>query len=63
MSGDNQWADNCIDFIANETAAKLFDGSKKTLKELTPKNARKAIGHGVEIKRDKAGRLHVAKTY
>ena len=63
MNGNNQWANNCIDFIENETAAKLFEISKKTLKQLTPKNARKATGHGVEIKRDRAGRLHVEKTY
>ncbi len=57
MTGNNQWADKADIWIAcNPMATKVRD-AEKVLKSLVPVDAKKCHGHGIQITRDRAGRL------
>lgn len=55
MQGNNAWAMHAGDWLANATAAKLFDASAKALKGMIEADVGEASGHGVMVKRDKRG--------
>jgi predicted phage-related endonuclease len=62
MTGDNQWGDAAATFVEHKGAAKAFEGAKKALKEITPADARRCFGAGVEITRGKSGALTVKES-
>ena len=60
MSESNAWASNALDWLANKDAAKTFEKAGKELKALVEKDVGKATGHGVMVKRNKAGSLTIS---
>lgn len=57
MTGSNQWASEAVTFVATRQARKDNEAAEKTLKGLVAPDAARCHGHGIEIKRDRAGRL------
>lgn len=57
MSPSNVWGNYAASWLANHRQASAAKDAEKNLKALVPAEARKAIGHGVVISRDRAGRL------
>lgn len=57
MSGNNHWAANAATWLSTQQAAKDCLAAEKELKGDVPPDALRAFGHGVEIRRDRAGRL------
>lgn len=60
MSGSNAWASYALDWLANQGPAKAFDKATKELKALVEIDVSLASGHGIQIKRSKAGALSVS---
>lgn len=60
MSESNAWASNALDWLANKAAAKTFEKAAKELKALVEPDVGKATGHGIIIKRSKAGSLTIS---
>lgn len=61
MTGNNAWASFAVDYLNNEDSAKIFEKAKKELKGLVANDVGHAFGHGIEIKRSKAGSLSFSK--
>ena len=59
MSKNNQWADLSVTIIQTAEQAKLYDDSKKQIRDMVDDDVIEAFGHGINIKRDKRGRLTV----
>lgn len=59
MSASNAWAEHAAKWSANFEAAKRFKSAEKDLKALVPEDAKCCQGHGIEVKRDKAGKLSI----
>lgn len=59
MHGDNLWGSEAAIWLENRSAMKLCQFAEKELKSMVPVDAARAHGHGVEIKRDRAGRLSI----
>lgn len=59
MSGSNAWASNAVDWLENRVAAKKLEMAAKELKGLVEADVGCASGHGIEIRRSKAGALLV----
>ena len=57
MSRSNVWGNYAASWLANYRQASAAKDAEKNLKALVPAEARKAIGHGVVISRDRAGKL------
>lgn len=57
MTGNNQWCDLAVTWLETKDAAKKAKVAETDLKSLVPADAIRSHGHGVEIKRDRAGRL------
>lgn len=57
LTGSNEWASHAADFIETELAADRHEIAKKSLKALTPDDASRCYGHGIEVRRDKRGAL------
>lgn len=57
MNGNNQWAYSAGLWLESKDAAAQCRDAEKILKNLVPADAKKAHGHGVQITRDRAGRL------
>jgi hypothetical protein len=57
MTGDNLWASEAVVWLENRTAARKAAAAEKDLKGLVPLDAVRCHGHGIEIRRDRAGRL------
>jgi predicted phage-related endonuclease len=57
FAGDNVWAATAADWIISKDAADVCKMAEKILKAKVPEDAKKAFGHGVQITRDRAGRL------
>ena len=60
MSESNLWASAALDWLANKDAAKTFEKAAKSLKALIEPDVGKATGHGIVIKRSKAGSLTIS---
>ena len=57
MTGNNLWASQANLWITTKEAAQSAKDAEKVLKSLVPADGRRAHGHGVQITRDRAGRL------
>jgi hypothetical protein len=57
MSESNQWTTNAIAWLETRQSADDNAAAAKILKGLVPADAKKAIGRGISITRDRAGRL------
>lgn len=57
MAGSNVWASDALVWLENYGAAKVAKDAEANLKGLVPADAMRCHGYGVEIRRDKAGRL------
>lgn len=61
MEGSNEWAMLSGFWIDNHALAREFKQTEKDLKALVEPDVNHAWGYGVQIKRDKAGRLSVRR--
>jgi predicted phage-related endonuclease len=59
LQGNNAWAAAATDWLENREAAKRHGTATTTLKGLVPGDASRAFGHGLEIRRSKAGALSI----
>lgn len=59
MSGNNEWAHSAVDWIASRDAAKKFKKAETEIKALVASDVGRAFGHGIECRRDRAGRLSI----
>jgi predicted phage-related endonuclease len=59
MSSSNAWAAQAGAWLGNKDAAGQFASSAKELKGLTPPDAVRAYGHGIQVSRSKAGALTI----
>lgn len=57
FTGRNEWASSASQWLESKDAADMHNDAAKILKALVPPDAKKCIGHGVYIVRDRAGRL------
>lgn len=57
MQGNNAWGSNAVTWLTTRQAKKDCDAAEKELKAVVPADAIRCIGHGIEVKRDRAGRL------
>lgn len=57
MTGNNLWSNTAADWLANKDGAAICKEAEKVLKSVMPSEAKKCHGHGVQITRDRAGRL------
>jgi predicted phage-related endonuclease len=61
MTGDNAWADSAFMWKMNKDAARNFEKAAKALKAKVDKDVGEATGHGIVVKRDKAGSLRISE--
>lgn len=59
MDGNNAWAAAAADWLGTQGYARQHDDAAKDLKDLTPADAVRCQGYGVEVVRDRAKRLRV----
>lgn len=57
MTGNNSWGAAASDWLINREAAAACKTAEQLLKHTVPEDAKKCHGHGVQITRDRAGRL------
>lgn len=57
MTGNNKWSSEAYTWITTRQPAKDNDAAQKALKEMVPADAIVCTGHGVQIKRNRAGSL------
>jgi hypothetical protein len=57
MSGDNRWAAAAAAWLTTKVAARDHAEAEADLKAIMPDDARRCVGYGVVINRDRAGRL------
>ena len=60
MRESNMWAEDAALWLENHPAAKRFASAEKELKAAVPADAARCFGHGVIVKRDRAGRLSIS---
>lgn len=59
MEGNNAWASNAADWLANKDAAKKFEKAKDEIKLLIEPDVGVATGHGIKVKRAVSGSLTI----
>ena len=57
FTGNNAWASNAADWLANIDGKKKAEKAEKELKAMVPADGAICHGHGVKITRDRGGRL------
>src|SRR5262252_6447903 len=57
MTGNNTWAAQAATWMECKPARDRAEEASKVLKSLVPEDAKKCFGHGIQITRDRAGRL------
>lgn len=57
MGCSNEWGEHAATWLETRDAAKKAASAEKSIKALVPDDAKRAHGAGVEVTRDKAGRL------
>jgi hypothetical protein len=57
MQGNNAWGANAATWLSTKQAKKDCEAAEKELKAAVPADAVRCFGYGVEIRRDRAGRL------
>ena len=61
MTGSNQWGNLAAMWLDYKSYAKIYDDAVEQIKLLTPKDAVRAYGHSIEVRRDRAGRLKITE--
>jgi len=61
MASSNAWANYANVWLENEGARATADAAEKSLKEIVPPDAKRCFGHGVQITRNRAGRLSLRR--
>lgn len=61
MTGSNSFAVAAGEWIGNRKAAKRFDAAAKDIKGLVEEDVGRAFGHGIEVKRSRAGALTITE--
>lgn len=61
MTGNNQWAVHAHLWVSNSVQAKAFKTASESLKGLVDDDVIEASGHGVCVKRNKAGSLTISE--
>lgn len=59
LEGNNAWAAHAADWLAHRQAARKHQAATASLKELVEDDVARAFGHGIEVKRSKAGALTI----
>ena len=59
FEGNNTWASAAADWLEHHQAAKTHASACRTIKELVEDDVRRAFGHGIEAKRNKAGAVSI----
>lgn len=59
MEGNNEWAANAADWLANRDAAARFADAAKTLKAMLEPDVKQAKGHGVMASRARNGAITI----
>jgi predicted phage-related endonuclease len=59
LQGNNAWAAAAADWLECRQAAKRHSAAASTLKSLVEDDVSRAFGHGIEVKRSKAGALSI----
>lgn len=59
MTGNNAWGANAATWLSTRQAKKDCEGAEKELKALVPADAIRCHANGIEIRRDRAGRLSI----
>lgn len=59
FEGNNAWAAAAADWLEHSRAAKTHASACKSIKELVEDDVRRAFGHGIEAKRNKAGAVSI----
>jgi predicted phage-related endonuclease len=59
LEGNNTWASAAADWLDCRDAAKRHGAAAITIKELVEADVSRAFGHGIEVKRSKAGALSI----
>lgn len=59
MQGNNSWASNATDWLANKEPAKKFKEAEKEIKALIESDVGLATGHGIQVKKSKDGKLSI----
>ena len=59
MAASNAWAAQAGAWLDHRLSAKSFTIAEKELKALVPEDAARCFGHGIQIARDRAGRLSI----
>jgi predicted phage-related endonuclease len=59
LQGNNEWGAAAADWLEHRTAAKIHAQASASLKSLLADDVGRAFGHGVEVKRSKAGALTI----
>lgn len=62
MTESNIWAISAAAWLANKAAKQTCIDAEKELKGLVPQDAKKCLGHGVSVIRDRANRLSLRET-
>jgi putative phage-type endonuclease len=57
MLGSNQWAEQASVWLGTHNVADMAKDAEKVLKSMVPADAKKVHGYGVQVTRDRAGRL------
>ncbi len=59
MTGNNAWASSAADWLESRLAAKKFEKSTKTIKEMIDGDVRRGYGHGIDASRNKRGAIAI----
>lgn len=62
MQGNNAWATNAADWLANKEPAKKFKEATEAIKELIEADVGTATGHGITVKKSKDGKLSIKES-
>jgi hypothetical protein len=57
MTGNNEWAHHGTEWLETRVAAKRNADAAAILKNMVPADAKKCVGHSIQITRDRANRL------
>ena len=59
LEGNNAWAAHAADWLIHRDAARKHQAATASLKDLVEPDVARAFGHGIEVKRSKAGALTI----
>lgn len=62
MTGNNAWASNATDWLANKEPAKKFKEAVEAIKEMIEPDVGTATGHGIIVKKSKDGKLSIKES-